>query len=78
MSIDDRTPEEWNQLGKNKNADVTDALFAEMMPAHFKGYCQGRVLSLILRATREQNQTVNHLREARDYLDRWIQQEVQP
>ena len=78
MSIDDATPEQWNHAAKQKTGDVTDALATQMLPKDFRGYCQGQVLNLVLRATREQNQTVNHLREARKFIDRWLQQEVQP
>jgi hypothetical protein len=78
MSIDDATPDQWNKAAKPKSADVTDTLATQMLPSDFRGYCQGQVLNLILRATREQNQTVNHLREARKFIDRWLNQEVQP
>lgn len=83
-SIDDATPAEWNALRKppahytQGNIEVIEVIRDTLDSEQFKAYCQGNVLKYVMRANHHQQPTVEHLRKARDYLNWWIDEEVQP
>ena len=84
MSIDDVSPSEWDDLQKKPahytqgTIEVIDVIRDAMTGEQFKAYCQGNVIKYVLRANHHQQPTVEHLRKARDYLNWWIDEEVQP
>lgn len=83
-SIDDATPAEWNALRKppehytQGNIEVIEVIRDTLDSEQFKGYCKGNVLKYVMRANHHRQPTVEHLRKARDYLNWWIDEEVQP
>ncbi len=57
--------------------EVIDVIRDALDTDQFRGYCQGNIIKYILRANHHRQPTVEHLRKARDYLNWWIDEEVQ-